>query len=90
MDSNDDRDRPDHAEPTDARDDPDHWLEGVRRWYFGGAPGPDDDEALLADDRRGVVIAPQLACESRPRSDDSKTCSSSGPTSINSSIRNRP
>jgi hypothetical protein len=31
------------------RDDRDDWLEGVRRWYFGGTPGPDDDTAPGAE-----------------------------------------
>jgi len=31
------------------RDDRDDWLEGVRRWYFGGTPGPDDETAACAE-----------------------------------------
>lgn len=58
-------------------DDRDDWLEGVRRWYFGGTPGPDDlmavpgllgdapapaeDDTLAMVPRRPVAVASQ-AC----------------------------
>src|SRR4249920_2470511 len=46
-----------HRCPTDGRpeqsmcerDERDDWLEGVRRWYFGGTPGPDDETAACAE-----------------------------------------
>lgn len=36
-------------------DDRDDWLEGVRRWYFGGTPGPDDLQAVPGLSSEGSV-----------------------------------
>lgn len=36
-------------------DGQDDWLEGVRRWYFGGTPGPDDEGLLGAEPDAATV-----------------------------------
>jgi len=36
------------------------WLDGFRRWYFGGTPGPDDLDSVPPEPNQDGEAGPEL------------------------------